>query len=75
MKFDEQPQHDKGLGEGRQREDNEERLQRHNRLKKGDSMVDINTGLLVLVVALNGYLAWKAAYIASQIDRKTNNFC
>lgn len=34
-------------------------------------MIDINTGLLALAVALNGYLAWKAAYIASQIDRKT----
>lgn len=34
-------------------------------------MVDINTGLLALAVALNGYLAWKAAYIASRIDRKT----
>jgi len=34
-------------------------------------MVDINTGLLALAVALNGYLAWKAAYIAAQVDRKT----
>ena len=34
-------------------------------------MVDINTGLLALAVALNGYLARKVAYIASQIDRKT----
>jgi hypothetical protein len=34
-------------------------------------MVDINTGLLTIAVLINGYLAWKAAHIASKIDEKT----
>lgn len=65
--------HDKGIGEVRRskKEDNKEISKSRNRPKKDNSMFDINIGLLTLALALNGYLAWKAAYIASQINRKT----
>lgn len=34
-------------------------------------MAELNTALLAIAVILNGYLAWKAAHIASKIDEKT----